>query len=85
MFCSDLPNKIIDITEFTGKRTVVNVLFNGCLGIDWPVGTGAREGGILSGLGTIIFLYLQHDIWRDQCSISGVGPSWFKNEHHLLC
>ena len=29
---------------------MVNVLFNGCLGTDWPVGNGARQGGILSGL-----------------------------------
>ena len=56
MFCSDLPNKIIDITEFTGKRTVVNVLFNGCLSNEWAVGHGARQGTILSGL-ILIFLY----------------------------
>ena len=44
--CSDSPDKIVDIIEFIAKNTMVNVLFNGCLGTDWPVGNGARQGGI---------------------------------------
>ena len=59
------PNTDFYIFSFTGKKMVINVLFNGSSGIDWHVGNRATWGDILSGL---LFIFsINSSLFRHIC------------------
>ena len=42
------PSSITKLVTFMLKTSVANVFFNGVNEGQWPIGNGARQGGILS-------------------------------------